>query len=119
VFLVSGLRHDTSHIYGRLMPHVLLCARHWKDHFKSDLRSNQDHASQKGSKIIFCLKSPLFDGHFWIFFPDFQSQLLCDSKVLFFYTDICLTFELLLLLTSIPSSSARNCDVYLYIAISI
>jgi hypothetical protein len=54
--------------------------RHWKDHFKSDLRSDQDHRLKKylrsdqdqiflkndldlksRSKIIFCLKSPLFE----------------------------------------------------------
>jgi hypothetical protein len=66
-------------------------SRHWKDHFKSDLRSDQDHRLTKDlrsdqdhrltkdlrsdqdqffskndldlklrSKIIFCLKSPLF-----------------------------------------------------------
>jgi hypothetical protein len=48
--------------------------RHWKDHFKNylrsdqghclkiDLRSNQDHVLKK--IIIFCPKSPLFESNF-------------------------------------------------------
>jgi hypothetical protein len=44
---------------------------------------------------------------FWIF----VCPHVTIPKVLFFYTHICLTF--------VPSSSAHNSDVYLYIAISI
>jgi hypothetical protein len=58
--------------------------RHWKDHFKSDFRSDQDHLIEKWfqirsrstfflydldlksrSKIIFCSLSPLFEGKFF------------------------------------------------------
>jgi hypothetical protein len=66
--------------------------RPWKDHFKSDLRSDQDHLLKKDlrsdqdhiclksdldlksrSKIIFCSKSPLFEGQ--IFKTDQKSIL--------------------------------------------
>jgi hypothetical protein len=45
--------------------------RPWKDHFKSDLRSDQDHLLKKDLrsdqdhiflKIIFCPKCPLYEG---------------------------------------------------------
>jgi hypothetical protein len=60
---------------------INISTRPWKDHFKSDLRSDQDHLLKKDlrsdqdhiflksdldlksrSKIIFCSKSPLFEG---------------------------------------------------------
>jgi hypothetical protein len=60
---------------------TLVILRPWKDHFKSDLRSDQDHLLKKDlssdqdhifkkndldlksrSKIIFCPKCPLFEG---------------------------------------------------------
>jgi hypothetical protein len=66
--------------------------RPWKDHFKSDLRSDQDHLPKKDlrsdqdhiflksdldlksrSKIIFCAKCPLFEGQ--IFKTDQKSIL--------------------------------------------
>jgi hypothetical protein len=70
-------------IFGGRSP---LC-RHWKDHLKNDRRSDQDHRlkldrrsdqdhpfkkndrrSRSRSYIIFCPQSPLFEGHFLIFF---------------------------------------------------
>jgi hypothetical protein len=77
----------------------LLTARHWKDHFKNDLRSDQDQRlkidlrsrlkkmilDQDHTYIIFCPKSPLFKGHFWKFLtrkknPHFKSRLFACFK---------------------------------------
>jgi hypothetical protein len=76
--LAQFSRQIVIQILGLESPKV---CRPWKDHFKSDLRSDQDHLLKKDlrsdqdhifkksdldlksrSKIMFCSKSPLFEG---------------------------------------------------------
>jgi hypothetical protein len=108
-----------------LLEFGLLCmvrqpSRHWKDHFKSDLRSDQDHRLKKylrsdqdqiflkndldlksRSKIIFCLKSPLFEY--------FKKKIaLLIFKVNFFSVLNCLASNICFLEWTNCVASAKN-----------